>query len=144
MPVRVMKLIGVENLVVTNAAGGLNDMFKVIFGSHNIYNSVAGSGLRPALGVLPPFQTARAKSECISMIYKLHLLQYSEKPFQIGDIMLLKDHINLPSFTCQNPLRGPNDERFGPRFFSTTDAYTKQYRDIAKQVGRTAKTLRTK
>ena len=74
MPVRVMKLLGVENLVVTNAAGGLNDMFKVIFGSHNIYNSVAGSGLRPALGVIPPpFRTARAKSECTSMIFKLHL-----------------------------------------------------------------------
>ena len=29
MPVRVMKLIGVEILVATNAAGGLNNMFTV-------------------------------------------------------------------------------------------------------------------
>ena len=29
MPVRVMKLIGVENLIVTNAGGGLNNMFTV-------------------------------------------------------------------------------------------------------------------
>ena len=31
MPVRVMKLIGVENLIVTNAGGGLNNMFTVFF-----------------------------------------------------------------------------------------------------------------
>ena len=31
MPVRVMKLIGVEQLIVTNAGGGLNTMFSVSF-----------------------------------------------------------------------------------------------------------------
>ena len=71
MPVRVMKLIGVEHLIATNAGGGLNNMFTV------------------------------------------------------GDIMVLKDHINLPGFACQHPLRGPNDERFGPRFFPTNDLYNK-------------------
>ena len=30
MPVRVMKLIGVETLIATNAGGGLNNMFTVI------------------------------------------------------------------------------------------------------------------
>ena len=37
MPVRVMKLIGVETLIATNAGGGLNTMFSVsllIFYSH--------------------------------------------------------------------------------------------------------------
>ena len=29
MPVRVMKLIGVETLIATNAGGGLNNMFTV-------------------------------------------------------------------------------------------------------------------
>eukprot|EP00091_Calanus_sinicus_P017676 TRINITY_DN3824_c0_g1_i1.p1 TRINITY_DN3824_c0_g1~~TRINITY_DN3824_c0_g1_i1.p1 ORF type:complete len:207 (-),score=45.68 TRINITY_DN3824_c0_g1_i1:68-640(-) len=82
LPVRVMKLVGVESLLVTNAAGGLNAMFTV------------------------------------------------------GDIMVLKDHINLPGFSCQHPLRGPNDERFGPRFFPTNDLYNKRYRDLARQVGR--------
>ena len=33
--------------------------------------------------------------------------------FQPGDLILLKDHINLQP---ANPLRGPNDERLGPRF----------------------------
>jgi len=50
--------------------------------------------------------------------------------------MVLKDHINLPGFACQHPLRGPSDEQFGPRFFPTNDLYNKEYRDIAKQVAR--------
>ena len=45
MPVRVMKLCGIEQLIVTNAAGGLNPDFRV------------------------------------------------------GDVMILKDHINMPGFT---------------------------------------------
>ena len=53
---------------------------------------------------------------------------------QVGDIMVLKDHINLPGFACRHPLKGPNDERFGPRFFPTNDLYNKKYRDIARQV----------
>ena len=57
MPVRVMKLFGIENVVVTNAAGGLNPEFKA------------------------------------------------------GDIMMLRDHINLPGFTGAHPLKGPNDQR---------------------------------
>lgn len=56
-PVRVFFLLGVETLIVTNAAGGLNPKFKV------------------------------------------------------GDIMLIKDHINLPGFAGQNPLCGRNDDR---------------------------------
>ena len=62
-PVRVFRLLGVEILVVTNAAGGLNPNFEV------------------------------------------------------GDIMLIRDHINLPGFSGENPLRGPNDERYLSCFF---------------------------
>lgn len=32
--------------------------------------------------------------------------------FEVGDIMLIRDHINMPGFCGQNPLRGPNDERY--------------------------------
>jgi len=78
MPVRVMKLMGIEKLIVTNAAGGLNPNFNV------------------------------------------------------GDIMIIRDHINMQGFAGDSPLRGRNDERFGPRFPSLNNAYDKQFRGIAK------------
>ena len=80
MPVRVMKLCGIETLIVTNAAGGLNSNFKA------------------------------------------------------GDIMILKDHINMPGFTGMHPLRGPNDTRFGTRFFALNDCYDLRWRNLAKKV----------
>jgi len=48
--------------------------------------------------------------------------------FQVGDLMVLKDHINIPGFTGIHPLRGPNDGRFGGRFFAMNDCYDKRYR----------------
>ncbi|KAF7469741.1 Hypothetical predicted protein [Marmota monax] len=76
-PVRVFRLLGVDTLVVTNAAGGLNPNF------------------------------------------------------QVGDIMLIRDHINLPGLGGQNPLKGPNDERFGVRFPAMSDAYDRNMREKA-------------
>jgi|SRR5215470_2419449 len=46
-----------------------------------------------------------------------------------GALVVISDHINLQG---QNPLLGPNDERFGPRFPDMTQAYWKPYREIAK------------
>lgn len=43
---------------------------------------------------------------------------------QPGDLMLITDHIN---FTGQNPLSGPNDSRFGPRFLDMTQAYDRDF-----------------
>lgn len=74
LPVRVMKLMGVQTLILTNAAGGCN-------------------------------------------------LDY--KP---GDIMVIKDHIKLNG---ASPLRGPNAEEFGARFFDVSDMYTKSLRELA-------------
>lgn len=35
--------------------------------------------------------------------------------FSVGDIMLIKDHINMPGFAGQNPLCGHNDARYNTR-----------------------------
>jgi len=75
-PIRVLKLLNVPYLILTNAAGGVN----------------------PAM-----------------------------KP---GDIMLIRDHINL---LPDNPLRGPNIEELGPRFPSMHEAYSKRLMQIAKE-----------
>lgn len=72
-PVRVMKYLGVENLIVSNASGGVNPTFKV------------------------------------------------------GDIMLITDHIN---FIPEHPLRGKNEDRFGPRFVDMHEPYS--HKMIAK------------
>uniref|UniRef100_A0A3Q3B1P2 Purine nucleoside phosphorylase n=1 Tax=Kryptolebias marmoratus TaxID=37003 RepID=A0A3Q3B1P2_KRYMA len=55
--------------------------------------------------------------------------------FKVGDIMIIKDHINLPGFAGQHPLCGPNDERFGIRFPCMSDAYSKDLRTLALDVG---------
>ncbi len=76
LPIRVMRLLGVKALIVTNAAGGVNTAFKP------------------------------------------------------GDLMLIEDFINLSG---RNPLRGKNQDRFGPRFPDMTNAYDPELRQIALQ-----------
>ena len=46
-----------------------------------------------------------------------------------GSLVAITDHINLLPGT---PLVGPNDDRFGPRFFSMGNAYDQELRDILK------------
>jgi purine-nucleoside phosphorylase len=79
-PIRVFKLLGVSDLIVTNAAGGLNETY------------------RP------------------------------------GDLMVIRDHINMPGIGGANPLRGPNDDRFGARFPDMTVAYDAEHRRLAHEV----------
>ncbi|WP_426094961.1 purine-nucleoside phosphorylase [Flavobacterium sp. DSR2-3-3] len=68
-PVRVMKFLGVEKLVVSNASGGVNPSYKV------------------------------------------------------GSVVMITDHINM---TPEHPLRGKNDERFGPRFVNMSEPYSRK------------------
>lgn len=80
-PVRVMKRLGVETLILTNAAGGINTAFEV------------------------------------------------------GDLMLIEDHINFPGMAGNNALRGPNVDELGPRFPAANRVYTRRLRELAIEVG---------
>uniref|UniRef100_A0A4W5PHF6 Purine nucleoside phosphorylase n=1 Tax=Hucho hucho TaxID=62062 RepID=A0A4W5PHF6_9TELE len=51
--------------------------------------------------------------------------------YQVGDIMIIKDHINFPGLAGLNPLNGPNDDKFGPRFPPMSGVYDKDLRKIA-------------
>lgn len=59
-----------------------------------------------------------------------------QQGYQIGQLVALADHINLMGW---NPLTGPNEPRFacipgaGLRFFDMTEAYSRRFREIAKQ-----------
>jgi len=52
-----------------------------------------------------------------------------------GELMTLSDHINLSGY---NPLRGPNDARFGPRFPDMSAAYDPVFRRILSELGTAA------
>lgn len=67
MPVRVMKKLGIEQLIISNASGGVNP------------------------------------------------------DYEVGDLMILNDHINL----IPSPLIGVNLDEFGPRFPDMSDTYDK-------------------
>lgn len=75
LPIRVMKVLGISYLFVSNAAGGINFDFRV------------------------------------------------------GDLMIIKDHINL----LPNPLLGPNMDEFGPRFPDMTHPYDLRLIELAKK-----------
>ena len=76
-PVRVMKYLGIEKLVVSNASGGVNPNYEV------------------------------------------------------GSIVLITDHINM---TPEHPLRGKNEERFGPRFVNMSEPYSRKMIAKAKEL----------
>lgn len=51
--------------------------------------------------------------------------------FQVGDIMLIKDHINL---FPEHPLRGKNLKEFGPRFPDMSEPYSKELIKLASSI----------
>lgn len=48
--------------------------------------------------------------------------------YRPGDVMVISDHIKLNG---DSPLRGPNAEKFGPRFFDVSRMYTPELRKLA-------------
>lgn len=61
--------------------------------------------------------------------------------YRPGDFMLIRDHIAFAGLAGANPLVGPNDERFGPRFPALAHAYDAELRTlshmVAAQIGAT-------
>jgi purine-nucleoside phosphorylase len=53
--------------------------------------------------------------------------------FHPGDVMLITDHLNLIGMAGLSPLRGPNDDRLGPRFPDMSRAYNRQLMALARQ-----------
>jgi len=54
--------------------------------------------------------------------------------FNVGELMLITDHINLVGMIGNNPLMGPNDDSLGPRFPGMSQTYDRELRDLARQV----------
>ncbi|WP_438448851.1 purine-nucleoside phosphorylase [Gorillibacterium sp. sgz5001074] len=53
------------------------------------------------------------------------------RAFQAGDLMLISDHINM---TGDNPLIGPNHPELGVRFPDMSEAYSREYRALAREL----------
>lgn len=51
--------------------------------------------------------------------------------YEVGSIVLIKDHINMMP---EHPLRGKNDERFGPRFVNMSEPYSRNMIAKAKEI----------
>ena len=59
-----------------------------------------------------------------------------KREFTQGRLVVISDHINLQGV---NPLSGPNDENFGPRFPDMSAAYDKRFRELTLAEGRLLK-----
>jgi purine-nucleoside phosphorylase len=51
--------------------------------------------------------------------------------YKVGSIVIIKDHINMMP---EHPLRGKNDERFGPRFVNMSEPYSRKMIAKAKEL----------
>ena len=51
--------------------------------------------------------------------------------YKVGSIVLIKDHINMMP---EHPLRGKNDERFGPRFVNMSEPYSRKMITKVKEI----------
>lgn len=59
--------------------------------------------------------------------------------YKVGDIMMVKDHVNIMGFAGNNPLQGPNDDRFGPRFPPMNQAYNAELLETGLKIAKEMK-----
>ncbi|MEC4003875.1 purine-nucleoside phosphorylase [Flavobacterium sp. SUN052] len=55
--------------------------------------------------------------------------------YEVGSIVLIKDHINM---LPEHPLRGKNDDRFGPRFVNMSEPYSLKMIAKTKEIAKAA------
>ncbi|MCB1386626.1 MAG: purine-nucleoside phosphorylase, partial [Nitratireductor sp.] len=60
--------------------------------------------------------------------------------FEVGDLAVIEDHLSLPVACGGDPLRGPNDDTFGPRFVSMNQAYDPSLISLAQSLDPSLKT----
>lgn len=51
--------------------------------------------------------------------------------YKVGSVVIIKDHVNMMP---EHPLRGKNDERFGPRFVNMSEPYSRNMMVKAKEI----------
>lgn len=56
--------------------------------------------------------------------------------FNVGEVMLINDHVNFPGIAGNHPLLGPNDESIGPRFVGMAQAYDRALREAARKIAK--------
>lgn len=54
--------------------------------------------------------------------------------FNVGDFMVIRDHLNLPGIAGKHPLVGHNEPDLGPRFPAMSDCYNGGLRALARRV----------
>jgi purine-nucleoside phosphorylase len=70
---------------------------------------------------------------CVKAVILTNAAGGIKKDFTQGRLVVISDHINLQAV---NPLIGPNDEHFGPRFPDMSRAYDRKFRELTLAEGR--------
>jgi len=73
---------------------------------------------------------AAYKSKGIKTIVMTNAAGSVNVNYKPGELMIITDHINYMGI---NPLIGPNEEQFGPRFFDMSEAYDPKLQEIAER-----------
>ena len=53
--------------------------------------------------------------------------------FEMGELMMITDHVNFVGMGGPSPLRGPNMDEFGTRFPDMSQAYDREYHGLARE-----------
>ena len=73
---------------------------------------------------------------CISTLFVTNAAGGIKPGFKAGDLMAITDHLNIMGMSGHNPLRGPNDESFGPRFPDMSCVYDPELVDLLRAEAR--------